>query len=154
MLIVLLSLQFAVYSAKFLVWTSYCSLAFIATAQLMCQQSNLHVATNAYCANLFSATAVMLLYYHRGICTIGAIFAAGNHQSFVMFLLHDENGVTVCLLKKNQDLSEGADGITKGIITKWLTDASQTALCTYQHLIECLRRSQLGKLANYNSIEA
>lgn len=48
-----------------------------------------------------------------------------------MFLLHDENRVTVCLLKKNHDLtvSEGADGITKGIITIWLTDASQTAPC-------------------------
>ena len=77
--------------------------------------------------------------------------AAGNYQSFGMLLLHDKNGVTVHLLKKNHDL-EGADGITEAIIMKWLTDASQTAPCTYQHLTECLRRSQLGKLAN--SIEA
>ena len=32
----------------------------------------MYIAANAYCANLFGAT-VRLLYYHRGISTIGVI---------------------------------------------------------------------------------
>ena len=73
--------------------------------------------------------------------------AAGNYKLFGMHLLHDENSVTVDLLKKDH-IHEGAGSITMAIITKWLTDASPTAPCTYQHLIKCLRRSGLGALAN------
>ena len=77
--------------------------------------------------------------------------AAGGYELFGMFLLHDENGVAVDLLKKNH-IHEGVDSIAKAIIKKWLTDASPTAPCTYQHFIECLRHSHLGALAD--SIEA
>ena len=77
--------------------------------------------------------------------------AAGNYELFGMFLLRDENGVAVGLLKKNH-IHEGVDGITKALLKKWLTDPSPTAPCTYQHLIKCLRQSHLGALAD--SIEA
>lgn len=74
--------------------------------------------------------------------------AAGSYESFGMRLLHDKNSVTVDLLKKNH-IHEGAESITKAIIKEWVTVASPTAPCTYQHLIECLRRShRLGALAD------
>ena len=75
--------------------------------------------------------------------------AAGDYELFGMHLLHDENEVTVDLLKKD---NEGAESRTKAIIKKWLTVPSPTAPCTYQHFIECLRQSHLGALAD--SIEA
>ena len=73
--------------------------------------------------------------------------AAGNYKLFGMHLLHDENSVTVDLLKKNH-IHEGAESISMAIIQKWLTDASPAAPCTYQHLIKCLKKAQLGSLAN------
>lgn len=77
--------------------------------------------------------------------------AAGDYELFGMLLLHDDNGVTVGLFRKNH-IYEGAESITKAIIKEWLTRGSPTAPCTYKHLIECLRRSDLGELAD--SIEA
>ena len=77
--------------------------------------------------------------------------AAGDYELFGMLLLHDDNGVIVGLFRKNH-INEGAASVTKAIITEWLTRASPTAPCTYKHLIECLRRSNLGGLAD--SIEA
>ena len=70
--------------------------------------------------------------------------AASDYKKFGMFLLQDENGAAVDILKKNH-ISEGAEAITQSIIKKWLTSGAPTH--TYQHLIECLRQSELGALA-------
>ena len=42
-------------------------------------------------------------------------------------------------------VSKGAESVTKEILKKWLTSDAPTH--TYQHLIECLRQSELGALA-------
>ena len=70
--------------------------------------------------------------------------AAGNYQKFGMFLLQDMNGVTVDLIEKDH-IGKGAESITKEILKQWLTSDAPTR--TYQHLIECLRQSELGALA-------
>ena len=64
---------------------------------------------------------------------------------FGMCLLQDENGERVDLLKKTHT-HDGPEGITDAIIQKWLTSGAAPT-CTYQHLIECLRQSELGALA-------
>ena len=71
--------------------------------------------------------------------------AAGDYMTFGMCLLQDENGVDVGLLKKTH-AHDGPVGITDAIIQKWLT-SSAAPTRTYQHLIECLRQSELGALA-------
>ena len=40
---------------------------------------------------------------------------------------------------------EGVEAVTQSIIKKWLTSGAPTR--SYQHLIECLRQSELGALA-------
>ena len=70
--------------------------------------------------------------------------AAGNYKMFGMYLLQDKNGTMVALLKKNH-ISDGAESVTEAILQKWLTSDAPTR--TYQHLIECLRQSELGALA-------
>ena len=70
--------------------------------------------------------------------------AAGDYKMFGMCLLHDENGEEVDLLKKTH-AHDGPQGITDAIIQKWLRNGAPTR--TYQHLIECLRESELGALA-------
>ena len=70
--------------------------------------------------------------------------AAGNYQKFGMFLVQDMNGVTIDLIEKN-NISKGAESVTKEILKQWLTSDAPTR--TYQHLIECLRQSELGALA-------
>ena len=70
--------------------------------------------------------------------------AAGDYMTFGMCLLQDENGEQVQLIKKDH-VTEGAKVITEAILQKWLTSGAPT--CTYQHLIECLRQSELGTLA-------
>ena len=71
--------------------------------------------------------------------------AAGDYKTFGMCLLQDDNGVEVDLLKKTHTY-DGPVGITDAIIQKWLT-SSAAPTRTYQHLIECLRQSELGALA-------
>ena len=71
--------------------------------------------------------------------------AAGDYMTFGMCLLQDENGVDVGLLKKTH-AHDGPVGITDAIIQKWLTSGAAPTR-TYQHLIECLRQSELGALA-------
>ena len=61
-----------------------------------------------------------------------------------MYLLRDDNGAMVDLLKKNH-IHDGAESVTEAILQKWLTSDAPTR--TYQHLIECLRQSELGALA-------
>ena len=70
--------------------------------------------------------------------------AAGSYQKFGIFLLQDMNGVTVDLIEKDH-ISKGAESVTKEILKQWLTSDAPTR--TYQHLIECLRQSELGALA-------
>ena len=70
--------------------------------------------------------------------------AAQHYVTFGMCLLQDENGVVVDLIERNH-ISKGAEGVTRAIIQKWLTSDAPTR--TYQHLIECLRQSELGALA-------
>ena len=72
--------------------------------------------------------------------------AAGNYVMFGMRLLQDENGEQVELIERDQiNRGKGAEAVTRTIIQKWLTSGAPT--CTYQHLIECLRQSELGTLA-------
>ena len=73
------------------------------------------------------------------------ILKIAAYMTFGMCLLQDENGVDVDLLKKTHD-NDGPVGITDAIIKKWLTSGA-TPTRTYQHLIECLRQSELGALA-------
>ena len=70
--------------------------------------------------------------------------AAGNYKKFGMYLLRDDNGAMVALLKRNH-IHDGAESVTEAILQKWLTSDAPTR--TYQHLIECLRQSELGALA-------
>ena len=70
--------------------------------------------------------------------------SGGDYVTFGMCLLQDENGEQVQLLKKDH-INEGAKDITEAILQKWLTSGAPTR--TYQHLIECLRQSELGALA-------
>ena len=70
--------------------------------------------------------------------------AAGDYVTFGMCLLQDENGEQVGLIERDQ-INKGAEAVTRTIIQKWLTSGAPTR--TYQHLIECLRQSELGTLA-------
>ena len=70
--------------------------------------------------------------------------AAGNYKKFGMYLLQDDNGTMVDLLKRNH-IHDGNESVTEAILQKWLT--SDAPARTYQHLIECLRQSELGALA-------
>ena len=72
--------------------------------------------------------------------------AAGDYETFGMCLLQDENGVRVDLIKKS-NIQEGAKGITRALLKEWLTDGPEHTH-TYDHLVECLRESGLGTLAN------
>ena len=71
--------------------------------------------------------------------------AAHDYTTFGMCLLEDENGEEVALLKKNH-IHDGAESVTEAIL-QWLTSDAPTR--TYQHLIECLRQSELGALAEH-----
>ena len=72
--------------------------------------------------------------------------AASNNVIFGMHLLHDENGRKVDLIKNN-NRQDGAEGITLAIIKEWLRDGPEHTR-TYDHLMECLRESGLGALAD------
>ena len=72
--------------------------------------------------------------------------AAHDYTTFGMCLLQDENGEEVDLIEKDH-ISKGAEGVTRAIIKKWLTNGDESTR-TYQHLIECLRQSELGALAD------
>ena len=72
--------------------------------------------------------------------------AAGDYMTFGMYLLKDDNGVEVELIRKNHK-EDGAEGVTQSILQKWLTSGAAPTH-TYQHLIECLEQSELGALAD------
>ena len=71
--------------------------------------------------------------------------AAGDYMTFGMCLLKDENGDKVELIERNHR-QRGAEGVTQAIIKTWLKSGAAPTR-TYQHLIECLRQSELGTLA-------
>ena len=71
--------------------------------------------------------------------------AAGDYMTFGMCLLQDENGDQVKLIKRDHR-QDGTESVTQAIIQKWLTSGAAPTH-TYQHLIECLRQSELGTLA-------
>ena len=70
--------------------------------------------------------------------------AAGDYMMFGMCLLQDENGKMVELIRRGHE-QDGPESITMAIIMKWLTSGGPTR--TYEHLIECLRQSELVALA-------
>ena len=70
--------------------------------------------------------------------------SGGDYVTFGMCLLQDENCDKVELIEKDYK-HKGAEGVTQAIIKTWLKSDSPTR--TYQHLIECLRLSELGALA-------
>ena len=76
------------------------------------------------------------------------IAAQGYITAFGMHLLRDENGKEVRVIGKNH--KDDVQDIVRAIIEKWL--ASSEAPRTYQHLIECLRLSELGALADLIAI--
>ena len=71
--------------------------------------------------------------------------AAGDYMTFGMLLLQDDNGEEVTVIKRDH-IHDGAESVTQTVLIKWLTSGAPT--CTYQHLIECLRQSELGALAD------
>ena len=70
--------------------------------------------------------------------------AAGDYMTFGMFLLQDDNGEEVIVIKRDH-IHDGAESVTQAILIKWLTSGALTH--TYQHLIECLSLSELGALS-------
>ena len=70
--------------------------------------------------------------------------AAHDYTTFGMCLLQDENGEEVDVIEKDH-INKGVESVTKEILKKWLTSDAPTR--TYQHLLECLRQSELGALA-------
>ena len=70
--------------------------------------------------------------------------AAHDYTTFGMCLLQDENGEDVALIEKDH-IIRGAKSVTEAILQKWLTSGATPR--TYQHLIDCLRQSELGALA-------
>ena len=71
--------------------------------------------------------------------------AAGDYMTFGMCLLQDENGDEVELIEKNHK-QDGAESVTQTLLKRWLKSDAPTH--TYDHLIECLRDSDLGALAD------
>ena len=72
--------------------------------------------------------------------------AAGDYTTFGMLLLQDDNGEEVTVIKRDH-IHDGAVSVTQAILVKWLTSGAAPTR-TYQHLIECIRQSELGTLAD------
>ena len=72
--------------------------------------------------------------------------AAGDYTTFGMLLLQDDNGQEVTVIKRDH-IHDGTESVTQAILIKWLTSGAASTR-TYQHLIECLRQSELGALAD------
>ena len=68
--------------------------------------------------------------------------AAGDYMTFGMRLLQDKNGDHVELIKRDHR-QDGTESVVQAIIRKWLANGAAPT----QHLIECLRKSGLGALA-------
>ena len=68
---------------------------------------------------------------------------AVNYYTFGMNILQDDNGEKIDVIERDH---KEAEAITREILKKWLRDGGPT--CTYPHLLECLRESELGALAD------
>ena len=77
----------------------------------------------------------------KPLCVIRRI--AVNYYTFGVNLLKDDNGEKVDVIERDH---KEAEVITHEILKKWLRDGGPT--CTYPHLMECLRESELGALAD------
>ena len=66
-------------------------------------------------------------------------------MTFGMCLLQDENGDAMELIEKNHK-QNGAESVTQALLKRWLKSGAPT--CRYGHMIECLRDSDLGALAD------
>ena len=66
------------------------------------------------------------------------VISAKEYMTFGMYLLEDDNGTAVDLIKKDH-IQDGAKSVTQAILKQWLI--STAAPRTYQHLIECLRET-------------
>ena len=71
--------------------------------------------------------------------------AAGDFMTFGMYLLQDDNGDEVEVITNNHKQG-GAESVTEAILKRWLTSGAPTH--TYDHLMKCLRYSDLGALAD------
>ena len=78
--------------------------------------------------------------------TLLAFVSSISYEAFGKGILQDENGEKVDLIKKN-NRQEGAEGITQVLLQEWLRDGPEHTR-TYDHLMECLRESGLGTLAD------
>ena len=79
----------------------------------------------------------------RSLNVIGKI--AGNYYDFGMNLLQDSNGVEVDIIVNNH-IHHGTVAIAREILRKWICRGGST--CTYQYLMDRLRESELGSLAD------
>ena len=70
--------------------------------------------------------------------------ASNDYETFGMFLLNDDNGKGVDLIK--EDVS-GAVKITTEIIKTWL--GSSGTPHTYRYLIQCVRKAGMGAFADH-----
>ena len=70
---------------------------------------------------------------------------AVQYYNFGMNLLQDDNGVKVDVIEGDH-IQKGNEAIARAILKRWLGDGGPT--CTYPHLIDCLRESGLGALAD------
>ena len=68
-----------------------------------------------------------------------------EYYTFGINLLQDSNGEKVDVIEEDH-IHKGAKAIARAILKKWLQDGGPT--CTYLYLIDCLRESQLGVLAD------
>ena len=66
-----------------------------------------------------------------------------NYYTFGVILLQDDNGEKVDVIERDH---KEAEAITREILKKWLRDGGPR--CTYPHLMDCLRKSELGALAD------
>ena len=94
----------------------------------------------------FNNNIILQVPHLRTLLKIFQTIAAGDYMTFGMYLLQDDNGVEVELIEKN-NIHKGAESVTQSILIKWLTSGAAPTR-TYQHLIDCLRQSELGALAD------
>ena len=72
--------------------------------------------------------------------------AAGDYETFGMFLLKDDNGVRVQLVTKGLDIVKATEAILKQWLTGTIPDNNPYPR-TYRHLVEGLKEAEMGGLA-------
>ena len=70
---------------------------------------------------------------------------AVHYYTFGMNLLQDDNGVEIDVIEGDH-IQRGNEAIARAILKRWLRDGGPTL--TYPHLIDCLRKTGLGALAD------